>query len=215
MKVKNKDYIVIQDFMVKELKLKGNELLIYAIIYGFCQKERAFTESLQYLADWTNSTKQGVIKALKSLIDKELIGKTEIYINSAQFIEYNVILQPNEINYSKEFHQIQKEVDSDADNAIARSNKGELMKDEKTSLESTIGSDNFIEMPLSAQALYFHFSLRAVNGVVSNPKTIQRILCTTEEDLCLLIEKGYVNDLGCRLIIPALTNTKENKDDGK
>ena len=35
--VKNENYLVIQGWMITELKLKGNELLIYAIIYGFSQ----------------------------------------------------------------------------------------------------------------------------------------------------------------------------------
>jgi len=88
-KVKDGNYIVIQSFMVKDLKLKGNELLIYAAIYGFSQTEnQAFTGSLQYLADWTNSTKQGVIKNLKSLVEKGFITKDEQYINGVKFCEY-------------------------------------------------------------------------------------------------------------------------------
>ena len=67
-KVINENYIVIQGWMINELKLKGNELMVYAIIYGFSQLEsQKFTGSLQYLADWTNSTKQGVQKSLKKL----------------------------------------------------------------------------------------------------------------------------------------------------
>ena len=75
-KVKNENYIVIQGFMINELKLKNNELLVYAIIYGFSQNEgQVFSGSLQYLADWTNSTRNGVSKNLKSLVDKGLLGK--------------------------------------------------------------------------------------------------------------------------------------------
>lgn len=88
-KVKNENYIVIQGFMVNELKLKGNELLVYAIIYGFSQEEgQVFSGSLQYLADWTNSTKQGVTKNLKSLVEKGYIGKNDKYINGVKFCEY-------------------------------------------------------------------------------------------------------------------------------
>lgn len=88
-KIKNENYILIQGWMINELQLKGNELLIYAIIYGFTQTEnQLFSGSLQYLAEWTNSTKQGVIKCLKSLIDKEYIGKNEKYINNVKFCEY-------------------------------------------------------------------------------------------------------------------------------
>ena len=31
------NYIVIQTFMIRELKLKGNELILYALIHGFSQ----------------------------------------------------------------------------------------------------------------------------------------------------------------------------------
>jgi hypothetical protein len=76
--VNEKSFITIQAFMVNDLHLKGNELLVYAIIYGFSQDgESEFTGSLQYLADWTNSTQQGVLKALKSLLQKQLILKNE------------------------------------------------------------------------------------------------------------------------------------------
>lgn len=88
-KVKNDNFIVIQGFMVNDLKLKGNELLIYAIINGFSQEDgQVFNGSLQYLAEWTNSTKQGVIKNIKSLIDKGYLGKNEKYINGVKFCEY-------------------------------------------------------------------------------------------------------------------------------
>lgn len=88
-KVINQNYIVIQGWMVNELKLKGNGLIIYAIIYGFSQSEnQRYTGSLQYLADWTNSTKQGIIKSLKILIKKGLIIKEEKIINGVKFCEY-------------------------------------------------------------------------------------------------------------------------------
>lgn len=90
-KVKNENFVAIQGWMVTELGLKGNSLLIYAIIYGFSQAEgQVFTGSLQYLADWTNSTKQGVLKNLKSLIAAGLIGKKEKNINGVKFVEYYV-----------------------------------------------------------------------------------------------------------------------------
>ena len=83
------NYIVIQGWMVTELGLKGNELLVYALIYGFSQtKGQVFNGSLQYLADWTNSTKQGVLKNLKSLVEKGLIEKKETIFNGVKSCEY-------------------------------------------------------------------------------------------------------------------------------
>lgn len=86
-----KNYIVIMGWMIKHLNLKGNELLVYAIIYSFCQAEnQAFNGSLQYLADWTNSTRQGVLKNLQSLEEKELIFKRDVYFNGYKFCEYSI-----------------------------------------------------------------------------------------------------------------------------
>ena len=99
--IKDGSYINIQSFMVTELELKGNELLVYAIIYGFSQTNGTyFTGSAQYLADWTNSTRQGIMKNLKSLIDKGLIEK----IGENNQINYYKALRPvNKVNQSTEF----------------------------------------------------------------------------------------------------------------
>lgn len=89
-KVKRENYISVHGWMLVDLGLKGNELLIYACIYGFSQAEnQVFSGSLQYLADWTNSTKQGVIKCLKSLVEKGYIVKNDKTINGVKFCEYH------------------------------------------------------------------------------------------------------------------------------
>lgn len=88
-KVKNENYVLVQGWMINELNLKGNSLLIYAIIYGFSQEEsHRFTGSLQYLADWTSSTKQGVTKCLKFLVEHGYISKEEKIVNGVKFCEY-------------------------------------------------------------------------------------------------------------------------------
>ena len=82
-------YINIQDWMRFNLNLKGNELLIFAIIHGFSQDgESEFHGSLQYLSDWTGATKRGIIKNLKSLVEKGLIIKKEIQKNGIKFCTY-------------------------------------------------------------------------------------------------------------------------------
>ena len=87
--VEKENYVVVQGWMITELGLKGNELLIYAVIHGFSQvPNQAFTGSLQYLADWINGSKQTVINCLKSLIDKDLIIKIEKTYNGVKFFEY-------------------------------------------------------------------------------------------------------------------------------
>ena len=68
-KVSPDNYVAIQGWMITDLNLKGNELLIYAVIYGFSQDgESQFTGSLQYLADWCNSSKESARKVVKNLL---------------------------------------------------------------------------------------------------------------------------------------------------
>ena len=87
--VKNKHFIVVHEFMVRDLHLKGNELLIYAIIFDFSQtKEQKFSGSLRYLAGRTNSTKQSVLNSLKSLMQKGYIKKEEQIINGVKYCSY-------------------------------------------------------------------------------------------------------------------------------
>lgn len=87
------NYIVIQGWMITDLELKGNDLLVYAIIYGFSQDEESeFTGSLNYLATWCNSTKSGIQKNLKNLIDRGLIKKKEHYKNDVKYCSYSCIV---------------------------------------------------------------------------------------------------------------------------
>ena len=54
-------------------------------------------------------------------------------------------------------------------------------------------SDSFLDMPLSAQALYFHLGMTADDdGFVNNPKRIQRVIGANEDDLKLLIAKKFI-----------------------
>lgn len=76
--IKNENFITIQGWMINDLNLKGNNLLIYAIIYSFSQDGKSsFHGSLDYLEEWTNSTKAGVIKNLNTLIAMGLLSKEE------------------------------------------------------------------------------------------------------------------------------------------
>lgn len=59
--------------------------------------------------------------------------------------------------------------------------------------KSVIDSDMFLDMPLSAQALYFHLSMRADDdGFVNNPKKIQRIVGASDDDCKILIAKKFI-----------------------
>lgn len=56
-----------------------------------------------------------------------------------------------------------------------------------------IDSDLFLEMPLSAQALYFHMSMRGDDdGFINNPKRIMRMIGCADDDMRILIEKKFI-----------------------
>lgn len=72
--LKNDNYVLIHGWMVNKLGLSGNDLLIYAIIFGFSQDgDGCFSGKRQYLADWCGSSERAVSRNLKNLLDKGLI----------------------------------------------------------------------------------------------------------------------------------------------
>ena len=67
------------------------------------------------------------------------------------------------------------------------------MAEKRMFTKKIIDSDAFLDMPLSAQALYFHLNMRADDdGFINNPKKIQRMIGASEDDLKLLIAKRFV-----------------------
>ena len=124
-KIKPKNFINIQGWMVTELGLKGNELILYAIIAGFSQDgESNFHGSLSYLSEWTNTSKQTVINCLSSLQDKGLVIKKEFYVNNVKNCKYlatafieedqsKKMTSNDEFEYqSKNFNRVVKKFDS-------------------------------------------------------------------------------------------------------
>lgn len=58
---------------------------------------------------------------------------------------------------------------------------------------SVIDTDIFLDMPSSAQALYFHLGMRADDdGFVSSPRKITVIANCSADDMKLLISKGFI-----------------------
>ena len=100
MEIKKESFFTVQAFMVNELKLKGNELLIYAIIFGFSQAENQFfTGSLNYLASWCGISSKTTVKTiLNNLIDKGLLEKEDIYKNGVKYCKYKALTEIKSIS---------------------------------------------------------------------------------------------------------------------
>lgn len=75
--INDNNFVTIQGWMRTKLGLKGNELLAYAVIYGFSQTDGAkFTGSRKYLAEWCGCAMATIDRTLNSLVDKGLISRT-------------------------------------------------------------------------------------------------------------------------------------------
>jgi len=67
------------------------------------------------------------------------------------------------------------------------------MAERRMFAKTIIDSDAFLDMPSSTQVLYFHLSMRADDdGFINNPKKIQRMIGSGDDDLKLLIIKKFI-----------------------
>lgn len=92
--VKDNNFISIQGWMRTKLNLKGNELLIYAVIYGFSQDgESRFKGSRKYISEWCGCSLDTVDRTLNSLTNKGLIAKyPHINDDGVRLVDYAAIL---------------------------------------------------------------------------------------------------------------------------
>lgn len=107
-KVKNEHYITIQEFMVNDLELSGNELIAYALIYGFSQDgESYFKGSLSYVAKWLNCSKATACTILNKLAEDGFLEKKEKNVNGVRLCDYTAY--PIDEKVLKEIKEKKKE----------------------------------------------------------------------------------------------------------
>ena len=94
--VKDRGFVV-EEFMVRDLQLKGLELMVYAVIYSDCKNGGTYTESMGSLAARINAVSALVYKSLDSLIGKGLIIKAQTFTNGRTYYEYKAV-HPSELD---------------------------------------------------------------------------------------------------------------------
>ena len=93
-RIKDENYFQISGWMLNRLKLKGISLEVYAIIYGFSQDgENEFAGSINYLCEFTGTSRPTVMNALKELTEKGFLVKRTETINGVIFNRYKADLQ--------------------------------------------------------------------------------------------------------------------------
>lgn len=93
--LKSDNVVIIHGWMCNELELKGTELLVFALIYGFSQDgASSFFGGRKYIAKTFNISLPTVDKALNGLIDKDYIAKesgTEYNSTDSYYVKNMVV----------------------------------------------------------------------------------------------------------------------------
>lgn len=86
-------YFVIQDWMITALHLKGCELLVYAVVFGYSQKGAGcYFGSAAALAESLGVSRQTIVSTFKSLTERGLLIKTDDYHAGVHTCAYAVNL---------------------------------------------------------------------------------------------------------------------------
>ncbi len=71
-----------------------------------------------------------------------------------------------------------------------------------------VESDAFLDMPVSSQALYFHLGMHTDDDGFVNPKRIMRMMQAGDNDLDMLLVKGFVRRFDSGVIV--ITDWRRN-----
>jgi hypothetical protein len=86
--IKTENFITIQGWMT-QLDIKGNELIAYALIYGFSQDgESYFQGTSSYISEWLGVSKVATLDILKRLVEKKYIIKQSETKNNVTYCNY-------------------------------------------------------------------------------------------------------------------------------
>lgn len=114
--IKQKSHIIIDAYML-QLGLKGNELLIYALIAGFCQDgvSECWT-SQETMAEWCGGISTRAVRdILQNLITKKLITKKECLNKNVKYSYKVVEIVPELSSNEQEVFSTPQELSSGGD----------------------------------------------------------------------------------------------------
>lgn len=168
--MKEGTYITIQSWMVNKLGISGNELICYAIIFGFSQDGCSeFQGSQGYIANCLNMTRENARKVLERLVKKNLISKREEIVSGVKFCRYSAIVPKAEGEMKQSTPSAKTEHDNNSNNI---DNKEERDK----SLSKKDATKGIIQF---------------WNTQTSDFPKVRKQTADIEDKLAKLIKKGY------------------------
>lgn len=202
-KVREDNYFAVQGWMVTELKLKGNALMLYAIIYGFSQTTNtAFTGSVDYLCEWLGGvSRPTVINTLDNLVKQGLLTKSSTTKGALIYNSYTA-LRPSKKILSDEDPTSKKTLPDTSKNFL-------LNKDSKDNIEKSISKEMEGKAPKDTGVEELRY--RCANG--GDSRTCQ--YCRADNDK--VFKRGEEPTLprhpNCRCVyIPVVSDTFEDNE---
>lgn len=78
------------------------------------------------------------------------------------------------------------------------------MAEKRMFSREVVESDDFLELPLSAQGLYLHICMEADDdGFVNNANRIRKVVEASQEDYQILFDRGYLLQMSNGLVVVA------------
>ena len=168
-------YIVIQQWMITELGLKGSELIAYALIYGLTIHESDFHGTADYLSTWLGITPKKCYRVLSSLCERGLLTRTEnsrivhyvANVDSSKMELMSSKMEPDssktELNSAKrELNNIiDNNTDNISDNIENAPVSDELFEVEKTEKKPRKKPDTIESLCLFADSKFYDYDLFA------------------------------------------------------
>lgn len=86
-----KNFVVLEKWMAEDLDVNITELVVFAVIYSFNRNEKGtYYASTKLLREYTNRSERCIKYALKSLIEKNYIKKTNVQNKYGSHNQYEV-----------------------------------------------------------------------------------------------------------------------------
>lgn len=134
----DQNFITILGWFRTRLKLSGNDLLAFAIVYGFSQAEgNFFRGGIRYLETWLGVSRATVFNTLARLRERGLIEPRARLVNGVRFVDYCV---PRSIIELRE-ESAEKSCAETAQEAREKENAGKHPRDTVKAQETAISRD--------------------------------------------------------------------------
>lgn len=102
LRIERRAHVVLEMWMVSDLRLTGNSLIVYAIIYGCSLAgNQEFTASINYFCEWLGISRSEVLSILKGLENKGLILRRSTVKDGITYNSYRAQIPVSEEEFSQ------------------------------------------------------------------------------------------------------------------